>query len=348
MFFRNEENEIDFEPQIQENLLLDSFGLESVSLEQEIEPEKVVVEPEEVHVSKEEPAEAEISEPDKVVEDETMVQVESIEEETTAESETEKETEEKTEKEIVALVPDEEKIPEEEQEEIQAKQEEIEVVEETQPEEEKTEEKEIAEPGLVPENQQKEETTKEEQITESDAVVKEKLVLEDKQGKKKKRGWLWFILIFIPIILAGLYLAKDKFFPDDSHEIVLQEEKENVSESQKSLEVTDSVMNDSIQNLPVEMVGQTTDENVSAETAEPGTSKFYLVGGSFKEQENVDKFIEQFDAEGYEPFLLGKRGNFFIVVIGTYSTEREAVIARDTFMEKNPGSGTWVFEDKPE
>jgi len=93
---------------------------------------------------------------------------------------------------------------------------------------------------------------------------------------------------------------------------------------------------------------QAVTENIPSGTVEPGTSKFYLVAGSFKEQENVDKFMGQFDAEGYEPFLLGKRGNFFIVALGAYPTEREAVIARDAFMKKNPGAGIWVFEDKAE
>jgi cell division protein FtsN len=68
-----------------------------------------------------------------------------------------------------------------------------------------------------------------------------------------------------------------------------------------------------------------------------------LVGGSFKEEENAEKYRIELKEKGFNPFLLGKRGNFYIVGIGTFKTEAEAVAARRDFTEKMlvPAHGYW-------
>ncbi len=171
--------------------------------------------------------------------------------------------------------------------------------------------------------------------------------LEERSGR---RGWLWPMLIVIPLIFAGFFLVKDKIFPNQGYEIIFHEDT-HVGEPQQSPQaggtVADPVAMDSVQSLPADNTLRETEAGgMPVETTGSVETKYYLVGGSFKEQENVDKFLEQFDVEGYDPFLLGKRGNYFIVAIGKYSSERDAVRARDTFMKKSPDSGIWVYKDK--
>ena len=303
ILFRNEQNEIVFEAQIEENLLLDSFGLEPVSLaENESEPEVENV------TEQDEPEIAEVIEP--VVATETD---EPTEEDGSIESEIKIDSEEvKTEEPDVSDT--------EEEDTAEKKTEEILNIE---PEESTTDEPEPI-------------------------VVKNDVPDAEPEERKKKRGWLWFLLLLIPVILIGLFFTKKHFFTGNSHEIVPREETlQNGTRSQESASILDSVATDTV-NIPSDSVQVESIKNNIPVAADSAISKFYLVGGSFKEQENVDKFMEQFDAEGYDPFLLGKRGSFFIVAIGTYSTEREAVLARDTFTERNPDSETWVFEDKSE
>lgn len=179
-------------------------------------------------------------------------------------------------------------------------------------------------------------------------IVPEAVAAEESE-EKKKRGWLWFLLIFVPIIIAGIFVANKEFNPKRSGIEIQNNEPEDLPvESKISTNVVDSALNDSTKTAITDSVQI---ENILVDSAiiiNPDTPKFYLVGGSFKEETNANKFIEQFNYEGYEPFLFGKRGSFFIVAIGTYSTERDAVNAMDAFKEKNPDSEIWYFKDKSE
>lgn len=292
ILFRNEKNEIDFEPQTEENLLLDSFGLEPLSLEPEQEKEIAAGAEKEEKLQ-----EDEISGQEDVVEGEPEEPEKSTLEDAGAQFSAAQEQVRKGTEELSS----EEKLPEKEQ------------------------------------------------TPEPEPVMAEAPFLKDKPDEKeKKRSWLWFLLLLIPLVAAGIYLAKDKLFPEKAYKIVLQEEAVQGSQApENNVIVADSIVTDSVQQIPADTMNQPA-KDVPSPMLEPGAPRFYLVGGSFREEENVDKFMKQFDAEGYEPFYLGKRGSFYIVAIGVYSTEKEAVIARDSFTEQNPGSGTWVFEDKTE
>ena len=271
---RNSDNEIEFEPFQQDNLLLDSFGLEATSLTP--------------------------SEPE-------------IEEEENAEQ----------------VIPDTE-VAEEKYENTEAESSESEDLEENA-------------------EQEKEESS--ETIHETTAFLKEQLVFDeaepevpiDDQDEKKKRGWIWFLLIFIPLIGAGIYLylnQNKKVSPIPTEE----QSVENGTESQAGIISADTTKSDS----SVAKIAGTIQKTDSAKTSENAENqgKYYLVGGSFKQKENVEKFMNEFDAEGFTPFHLGKRGNFYIVAIGRYNTEKEAVIAQNKFIKKNPESGTWIYKDE--
>ena len=268
ILFRNPDNEIEFESFQQENLLIDSFGLEATSLT---------------------PSETEI---------ETEVEDEKHEEQEIPVSGGENEiTEPETEPEIIS-------------------------------------DKEMEEP--------------QETIHEPTTFVKEQLVFGvykpagpgEEENKKKKRGWLWLFLIFIPIIIAGYFLYNRNVAPPQIQKERPVQKKEAV-ESNKNL-LPDSTKLDSTQQETSETLQP--DQTSTIENMNQGN--YYLVGGSFKEEENAEKFLEEFNAEGYTPFKLGKRGNFYIIAIGRYNTEKEAVTAQNQFMDKNPDSGTWVYKDE--
>ncbi len=283
ILFLNDNNEIEFEASEQENLLLDSFGLEATSLK-EVEPEELT-EPEEKTEYEEQP------EPEK---------------------NDDKPEEEKSEPSEVDI---ENKIYKNQ------------IITESEPEEPElpVSEPQVAEEKKLPEYE-----------------IAEAETLQEKQEAKKKAGWLWFLLILIPIIGAGIFLY-NKQNSKATTPIKITE----AQPAENEVSLTDSIANDT---TGIKSNAALEDELSPSDSIEEkqaqGKGQFYLVGGSFKEEENVQKFIDEFDIEGYKPFPLGKRGSFYIVAIGQFDTEREALDAQNVFIEKNPDSGTWVFEDK--
>ena len=97
------------------------------------------------------------------------------------------------------------------------------------------------------------------------------------------------------------------------------------------------------QTTGIEELEKVFDENLLL-SRQNDSLKFYLVGGSFKEQENAETYLQTLKEKGFEPFHMGKYGNFFVVGIGKYNTEDEAMAAKDQYLEENPGSGVWILE----
>ena len=170
--------------------------------------------------------------------------------------------------------------------------------------------------------------------------------------KKKGRGWLWFLLLLLPLIGAGIYfLKKDKFYPTEKPENITTIPPADSFRAEEVIAVPpDSVKKDSlppspagsVTKIPVDSVELVDQENY----LKPDTTKYYLVSGSFQEKDNAKKHLEQLKEEGYNAFHLGKQGNFYIVGIDVFSNEQAAFDAQYDFLEKNPESGVWVYQVK--
>ncbi|MCK5538938.1 MAG: SPOR domain-containing protein [Bacteroidales bacterium] len=159
--------------------------------------------------------------------------------------------------------------------------------------------------------------------------------------KKKKRSSLWLLLILAPIIIVGVFIINQN--SNTEKDEALEKETTLINKEKPRLNA-DSVIVDSISatNKDSTIVEETEiDSNV---IAIPDSPKFYLVGGSFKEEKNAEKYVEQLREKGFNSFQLGKRGNFYVIGIGEYETELEAVSAKQEFVKKNPGSGVWIME----
>ncbi|NOR74509.1 MAG: hypothetical protein GQ525_05070, partial [Draconibacterium sp.] len=273
--FFNEKNEIQFTPFDDKNLLLDSFGLEPISLKDTVEKEEKIESPSEFIV------------PEIV---ETPTEKPIIEQE----------------KEDPEFDPEPVVIPELEKE---IKKPEIQQTESSAPK-----------PSVV-------------QIPES----------EPENEEKKKRSGLWLLLILIPIIIVGIYITLQKRNIDKPPVKPINESLLTIKEEPFSK--PDSIILDSTPALSQDSMLTEEIEIDSTETLVSDSPKFYLVGGSFKEEENAGNYLKQLKDEGFEPFHLGKRGNFYIVGIGIFNTEKEALDAKRKFVENNPGSGVWVMEE---
>ncbi|MDX1285580.1 MAG: SPOR domain-containing protein, partial [Draconibacterium sp.] len=213
------------------------------------------------------------------------------------------------------------------------------------------EEKDEEEPAVIltpdTENNVTDETTElaeslEDPEQETESVSIPEPITQANEEKKKKRGWLWLLLILIPLIAVSVFI----FMKDKQPEQPVQERTkiQKEPEEEKPLITLDTITEDTAKVMEKDTVIAEIQKPKTNDLTDPSKTKFYLVGGSFKSEENAETFLQELKAKGFEPYHLGKYGNFFIVGLGTYNSEREASLAKREYLNKNPGSGVWILE----
>ena len=169
-------------------------------------------------------------------------------------------------------------------------------------------------------------------------------VIQNKpEQERKSRGWLLILIVLVPLVAAGYYILNKNNAPP----VIVNE----IPDTTKTTFENRVLATDTAQSgqLPVTTADSAEIEIVAADTVASDTTitaKYILVGGSFKDQENAEKFLQKIKLEGFEPFHLGKRGNFYIIGIGQYNTIGDAARAKHQFLAKNPDSGVWVMEQE--
>lgn len=159
----------------------------------------------------------------------------------------------------------------------------------------------------------------------------------EKQTEKKKTTWYWYLLILIPVLIAGYFIFRDNYAPKYSENI---QEKEVIGENSgagdQTIMATDSVQIESDQKMEAE-TAEVVKPEISTET-----SKYHIVGGGFKSEENAQKFIIRLKEKGIVGTMIGKKGNMYLVSIASYNTEQEAYNALNKMVKTNPDWKLWV------
>ncbi|HDR50549.1 MAG TPA: hypothetical protein ENN90_02860 [Mariniphaga anaerophila] len=201
------------------------------------------------------------------------------------------------------------------------------------------EEKEAVVPVVNPE----ETTEKTEPKMEEKTVVEEIPPAEqpEEKPKKKRRSWLWFLLLIIPLLVAGLFLfRKEKKEPPAPVKITVEPPKPE----EIPIAATDSLAKDTAAVVAEEPGEPEYAEHLDTSAIiQPEPAKFYLIGGSFIDAENAEKYFQRMKNQGFNPFHLGKQGSFFLVGLEIHDNEIEAYGAQYNFLDKYPDSGVWVF-----
>ena len=102
-----------------------------------------------------------------------------------------------------------------------------------------------------------------------------------------------------------------------------------------------------IQSTPT-ATAQTQEQNLTEKsinvTTAPETEqlKYFIIGGSFKSEENADKYIQQLKEQGYNGQNLGVFKGLNRVAIKGFSTMDEAQKELNSLLTKNPASGVWI------
>lgn len=158
--------------------------------------------------------------------------------------------------------------------------------------------------------------------------------------KRKKLGWYWLLLILIPVFVGGYFIFSK--FSKSTHKEIYHESLPQTKKQEiiiQTIPPSDSAINDSV-------AEQGEIEAVKTETAENPIltdSKYYLVGGGFKNEGNAIKFIDRLKEREIEGFMLGQKGSLYLVGIGSFNTESEAYNALNEYVKKYPDWNLWVY-----
>jgi cell division septation protein DedD len=92
---------------------------------------------------------------------------------------------------------------------------------------------------------------------------------------------------------------------------------------------------------------QTPEQNLTENTAivaatETEQFKYFIIGGSFRSEENASKYIQQLKEQGYNGQNLGVFKGLNRVAMKGFGTMGEAQKELNSLLSKNPSSGVWI------
>lgn len=163
----------------------------------------------------------------------------------------------------------------------------------------------------------------------------------EKEEERKKIGWYWYLLILIPILIGGYFIVTN-YSKTEKTEFVQEPKKEvqSLENQTRSIPPKDSVQKDTTETI----ISESPVKSVNEQVIKDETSKYYLIGGGFKEQENVDEFILQLKEKGIESFVAGKKGKLILVGIESFDTEEDAMKSLNEHFKSNPSWKLWIFK----
>jgi len=85
-----------------------------------------------------------------------------------------------------------------------------------------------------------------------------------------------------------------------------------------------------------------TENSINVTASETEQLKYFIIGGSFKSEENADKYIQQLKEQGYNGQNLGVFKGLNRVAMKGFSTMDEAQKELNSLLSKNPASGVWI------
>ncbi len=85
-----------------------------------------------------------------------------------------------------------------------------------------------------------------------------------------------------------------------------------------------------------------TENSATLASAEVESFNYFIIGGSFRSEENASKYIQQLKEQGYSGQNLGVFKGLNRVAMKGFATMGEAQKELNSLLTKNPGSGVWI------
>lgn len=113
---------------------------------------------------------------------------------------------------------------------------------------------------------------------------------------------------------------------------------EKVKVQQQDIQTETVAPTDSMENNSAKPIETEAALDISTESKlSNGTSKYYVVGGSFKDEENVEKYILKLKEKGINGFNLGQKGSLYLVGVDSFDNEPDAQKSLNKLVKANPG-----------
>jgi nucleoid DNA-binding protein len=94
---------------------------------------------------------------------------------------------------------------------------------------------------------------------------------------------------------------------------------------------------------PAPVQEQKVEENTTAVVvAQPQNLKYFIIGGSFKSEENANKYLRQLSEKGYSGKDLGIYNGLHRVAMVGFATMGDAQKELNSMLVQNPQSGVWI------
>lgn len=94
---------------------------------------------------------------------------------------------------------------------------------------------------------------------------------------------------------------------------------------------------------PAPVQEQKVEENTTeVVVAQPQNLKYFIIGGSFKSEENANKYLRQLSEKGYSGKDLGIYNGLHRVAMVGFATMEEAQKELNSMLVQNPQSGVWI------
>lgn len=75
-------------------------------------------------------------------------------------------------------------------------------------------------------------------------------------------------------------------------------------------------------------------------------NRYFIIGGSFRNESNAVKFIKQKISEGYHARNIGLIKGLNYIALESFASFKEAKLAQEKIKVKAPGSGVWIYVKK--
>jgi len=163
----------------------------------------------------------------------------------------------------------------------------------------------------------------------------EKQEKEDIQGSvsafdKKRPVYLWFFLV-IPLATVSFFVYRMLDKPASTAGKLPVPQEETINDNLPAI--------DTITKKPDFQLIEKSNDFTQQE------KKYFVIGGSFENEENARNYISKMERKGFKPFVVEKKGRFYIVALDVFTTLKEAGDFKQTLENETKDTSIWILPD---
>lgn len=180
-----------------------------------------------------------------------------------------------------------------------------------------------------------------------------KPIIEKAKKDKKKRSPIFYILIVLVVLLVGGATTVGVFYnqiktalfsteKSDTTKLAEGKQFEFTETEEETADVIDETEQEIIEPVEAPEVKEVTKLKVVEPKKTTVNGSFLLVVGSFQNEGNANRFSEKMRSEGNDSNVIGPNNGFYLVTIGSYSTEADAKSGLAEKIQRYPK--VWLYK----